>query len=99
MVKIPPPPYAIKKTFTPIILWLIPIPNNIYMYNIHIILPVLELEPHGSDDAAYLDTVSSCSVLAEYIGTGLAFLCDRKQTNLLRRAAKQRGIKFKFLTR
>jgi len=60
---------------------------------------VLELEPHGSDDAAYLDTVSSCSVLAEYIGTGLAFLCDRKQTNLLRRAAKQRGIKFKFLTR
>ena len=60
---------------------------------------VVEAEPRSSEEAEYLDSASSCTVLAEYIGTGLGFLCQRKEAAVLRRAAKLKGIKFKFLTR
>ena len=53
----------------------------------------------NDSDVADMESASGCSVLAEWTGSGVGFLCNRYQATRLRRAAKARHMKSRFSAR
>eukprot|EP00088_Acartia_fossae_P024293 TRINITY_DN2525_c0_g1_i3.p1 TRINITY_DN2525_c0_g1~~TRINITY_DN2525_c0_g1_i3.p1 ORF type:complete len:431 (-),score=73.77 TRINITY_DN2525_c0_g1_i3:221-1513(-) len=60
---------------------------------------VLQAGVHNDTEMLGLERESGCSVLTEWSTSGIGFLCDRYQSNRLRRAAKAQHINTRFSAR
>jgi len=60
---------------------------------------VIRVEVENDSEVSGMEDASGCSVLAEWTGSGVGFLCNRYQATRLRRAAKARNIKSRFSAR